>query len=161
MLGYRGWQQVNSGKLLDAVQSFQRASQDPSVQAWILVNTAIAYEYDNKITEAIQTYEICTQKMPQFPFVYYRLGTLLGRSQQWQQAQQKLEEAINLKNDYAQAHHNLGWVLLNQKNSDGVVESVREVISAYKKALSCYKQQNQEDWGNYLEQILQNADISF
>ena len=161
VLGYRGWQQVNSGKLLDAVQSFQRASQDPSVQAWILVNTAIAYEYDNKITEAIQTYEICTQKMPQFPFVYYRLGTLLGRSQQWQQAQQKLEEAINLKNDYAQAHHNLGWVLLNQKNSDGVVESVREVISAYKKALSCYKQQNQEDWGNYLEQILQNADISF
>ncbi len=160
VLGYKGWQQVNSGQLLDAIQSFQKASQDPNGQAWILINTAIAYEYANNITEAIQTYEICTKKMPQFPFVYYRLGTLLGKSQQWQSAKQQLQKAIDLKNDYGEAYHNLGWVLLNQKNSEGEIESVRELIGAYKTAVTCYKQQNQQDWGNYLEQVLQNANIS-
>jgi len=41
-------------------------------------NTAIAHVYLGNTTEAIQMSEICTQKIAHFPFVHYRLGTLLG-----------------------------------------------------------------------------------
>ena len=160
VLAYKGWQQVSSGQLYDAIAYFEQASQDPSAQAWVMVNTAIVQEYLGNTTEAIEAYKLCTQKIAQFAFAHYRLGTLLGRSQLWEQAKVQLDEAIKLNPEYAEAYHNRGWVLLNQKTPEGEVESVREVVGSYKEALKYYRKQNRLDLAKSLEQNFQAADIT-
>ena len=49
-----------------------------------------------------------------------------------------LEKAIKYHPIYAEAYHNLGWVLLNIKGQDGQVENCREMLSAYSKATELY-----------------------
>ena len=160
VLGYKGWQKVNSGQLNEGVSIFQEASKASFAPAWILINLAITYEYSDNINEAIKVYEICTQKIANFPFSKYRLGTLLGRAQQWEKAKQRLKEAIELQENYAEAYHNLGWVLLNLKTPDGKVESIPQLLDTYKKAISYYEQQNREDWSQYLREVFQSAGIN-
>jgi serine/threonine protein kinase len=162
VLAYKGWQQVGSSQLYDAIAFayFEQASQDPSAQAWVLINTAIVQEHLGNTTEAIEAYKLCTQKIAQFAFAHYRLGTLLGRSQLWEQAKVQLDEAIKLNPEYAEAYHNRGWVLLNQKNPEGEVEAVREVVGSYKTALNYYRKQNRLDLAKSLEQNFQAADIT-
>ena len=159
VLGYQGWQNINSGQIEKALNIFQEASQNPSASAWILINMAIAYEYANNIPEAIKVYKMCAQKIANFPFTHYRLGTLLGRTQQWEKAKQHLKKAIQLQDNYAEAYHNLGWVLLNLKTPEGGVKSLREMLDAYKNAIIYYKHQNKHDWSQYLEQVFQSAGI--
>ena len=161
VLGYKGWQKVKLGQLVEAIAYFQQASQYPNPQAWVLINTAIAHEYANNITEAAQMYEICIQKIAQFPFLHYRLGTILGRNQQWEQAKQQLEQAIALNTDYAEAYHNLGWVLFHRRKPDGEIQDVQGVLGAYKKAFYYYRQQNRSDLAQSLENLFKDAGIPF
>ncbi|MGK7942205.1 MAG: protein kinase [Crocosphaera sp.] len=160
VLGFKAWQQFYLQEFPQALSRFQKASQDPSAQAWVFTNTAITHEYLGNISEAIQTYENCTQKISQFPFVHYRLGTLLGSISQWEKAQKQLEEAIKLNQQYAEAYHNLAWVFLNQKNSQGEIQDIRSVLTHYKSALNYYSQQNRTDLSQYIQQLLQVANIT-
>ena len=71
--------------------------------------------------------------------VYFMLGTSYSQLEQYDKAISNLAEAIKLKPDYAQAHHNLG-VAYNQKRD-------------YDKAVACYNQaiklNPSEDYGHY------------
>jgi len=157
VLGFRGWQQANSGLLHEALVNFQKASQAPNAQSWILTNTAITHEYLGNLSEAIQVYEIYLGKIAQVPFLHYHLGRLLGRSQQWENAKSHLEEAIKLNNDYAEAYHNLGWVLLNHRQ--GKIKVIQEILGAYKAALNLYRKQNRHQLVHKIEQVFQAAEM--
>ena len=107
------------------------------------------------IQKAIEVYEACNQKLPNDPLPLFRLGTLLGQQGQWSQAHSLLERAVQLKPEYAEAHHNLGWVLLNIKGQDGNVKNFREMWSAYRKAVELYSQQQKYDLAQAVKQAFQ------
>ncbi|MDJ0511370.1 MAG: protein kinase, partial [Crocosphaera sp.] len=72
VLGFKAWQHFYLQEFSQALSIFKQASQDSKAQAWILTNTAIIQEYLGNLSEAIQTYENCSQKIAQFPFLHYR-----------------------------------------------------------------------------------------
>jgi serine/threonine protein kinase len=139
--GFKGWRQASLGLWTDVLLNFQQAKRQPRVRSWIFLNLGITYEHLQDMHKAIAVYEACNQTLPNHPFTLFRLGTLLGQQGQWLQANSFLKRAIELKPDYAEAHHNLGWVLLNIKSQDGSVKNFREMWIAYRKAVELYSQQ--------------------
>lgn len=158
--GIKGWKQAIQGLWGDALSSFEQAKRQGQPPAWVWLNLAITYEYLQNIQSAIQTYETYNQKFPLNPFSLFRLGTLLGRQQEWISARSYLEKSIQLKSDYAEAYHNLGWVLFNIKNPDGQIKNYREVLSAYKTATDLYAQQQKYALSQIINQAFQAIDIS-
>lgn len=108
---------------------------------------------------AIQAYKGYIQKFPSDAFALFRLGTLSGRVGQWAQARSYLERAIHLKPDYAEAYHNLGWVLLKIITTDGQVENFRSILSAYRQAAEFYGQQYQSELAGTIRQAFQIAEV--
>jgi tetratricopeptide (TPR) repeat protein len=80
---------------------------------------------------------------------------LYGKLGQWAQGRIHLEKAIHLNRNYAQAYHNLGWVLLNFKNQNGQVENFREMLSAYRKASELYTMQQKNSLAAGIQQAFQ------
>ena len=70
------------------------------------------------------------------------------------QARLYLEEAVQLKPDYAEAYHNLGWVLLDIRDRDDQIVNFREILSAYNKATDYYLQQKQLSLVHDIQQII-------
>jgi eukaryotic-like serine/threonine-protein kinase len=150
--GFKGWKQASLGLWADAIPNFQQAKCQAQTPGWVLLNLGIAYEHLQNIQKAIEVYETCRQRFPNDPFTLFRLGTLLGQQSQWSQACSFLERAIQLKPEYAEAQHNLGWVLLNIKDRDGNVTNFREMRSAYRKAVELYSQQQKYDLAQAVKQ---------
>ena len=71
------------------------------------------------------------------------------------QARLYLEEAVQLKPDYAEAYHNLGWVLLDIRDRDDQIVNFREILSAYNKATDYYLQQKQLSLVHDIQQTFQ------
>ncbi|MEC4815445.1 MAG: tetratricopeptide repeat protein, partial [Scytonema sp. PMC 1069.18] len=157
--GFKGWKQATQGLWTEAIASFEEASRQSKVSAWILINQGITQEHLQNFQEAIQIYENYNQKFLPHAFVFFRLGTLYGRTGQWQQARSYLEKAVQLKSDYPEAYHNLGWVLLNIKNQDGQVENFRELLLAYRKASEFYTQQQKHFLSQSIKQAFQSVSI--
>lgn len=159
--GFKGWKQACQGLWTDALSSFEQASHKAQVPSWVLINQGITQEQLQSIQSAIQAYEAHSQKFPPDALALFRLGTLLGRLGQWKQARSYLEKAVQLKPDYAEAYHNLGWVLLNIRNQDGQVENFRELLSAYRKAADLYPKQYKPNLSQEIQQAFQIAGIEF
>jgi serine/threonine protein kinase len=157
--GFLGYQNAMANHWNQALPCFQKASEQANVPLWVHLNTAITHEYLNQLPEAIQAYQTSQQKNPQDSFLSYRLGTLLGRMGQWQQAQTHLETAIQLNPNFAEAYHNLGWVLLHLKTPDGQLLHFRQLLEAYRKALTLYQQHNQHHFYHNIEQAFQQARV--
>lgn len=140
--GLKAWKQCSQDLWNQALTSFQQASSQKLVPGWVLINYGITQENLQGYQSAIQIYENFLQKFtePQSlqSFVLFRLGTLYGQVGEWQKARLCLEKAIKYNPGYAEAYHNLGWVLLNIKSQDGQVENSREMLSAYGKAAELY-----------------------
>ena len=158
--GFKGWKQAVSGLWNEAQINFERASCHPQVPGWVLGDRGIIQERLHDIQGAIQTYEACTQKLTPNAFSLFRLGTLLGRMGHWSLARSHLEKAIQLKSDYAEAYHNLGWVLLNQKDLlETQVQQVRDMLSAYRQATELYSQQHKPHLAGAIGQAFQMAGV--
>lgn len=153
--GFKGWKQASVGSWADVLLNFQQAKRQPRLHSWVFLNLAITYEYLQDTQKAIAAYEACNQTLLNNPFTLFRLGTLLGQQAQWSQAYLFLERAVQLKPEYAEAHHNLGWVLLNIKGQDGNVKNFREMWSAYRKAVELYSQQQKYDLAQAVKQAFQ------
>ncbi len=138
---FKGWKQASLSSWADAIQSLEQAKRQVQAPAWVLLSLGVAYEHINNIPNAIQAYEAYNQKSSQNALSQFRLGTLLGKQGEWKQARSALEKAVQLKPDYAEAYHNLGWVMLNIRNQDGQVENFREMWSSYRKTAELYDQQ--------------------
>jgi eukaryotic-like serine/threonine-protein kinase len=163
-LAFQGWQHAQIGAWNQALSYFQAASQNTNPQSWSSIDTAIVLEHLQEIPQAIQRYETCSQNIS-LPSIHYRLGTLLAQQHQWAQAQTQLESAIELHRrlypaqEYAQAYHNLGWVLLNHRDTKGELIDVRGMLTAYEMAIQHYHRQNRHDLAQQLEQAFQDAEI--
>jgi serine/threonine protein kinase len=156
--GFKGWQKSRQGLWNEALPCFKQASQ-AEVSSSIIINYGIALEHSNNIQEAIKVYENYIQKFGDDAFILFRLGTLLGRMGKWIQAELYLENAIQLQSNYAEAHHNKGWVLLNVKNSNGEVENIRKLLFAYRQAAKLYQQQNKLNLSQTITQAFQMIGI--
>lgn len=158
--GFMGWKQALQGLWPDAVRNFEQASRQAKAPIWVFKGLGIALENIPNITNAIAAYEAGQKKSLPDAFIQYRLGTLCGRQKQWPQARSYLEKAIQLNPDLAEAHHNLAWVLLNIKNQDGQVQSYREMMSAYRKAVDLYEQQQKLALAQGIKQAFQAIGLS-
>lgn len=158
--GLSGWKNAKSGLWNDALFSFQQASRKTQVPSWILINYGITQENLHNLPGAIQVYEIHSQNFPPHAFVCFRLGTLYAKLGEWHQAQIYLEKAIDLNKKYAQAYHNLGWVLLNLRNQDGELKNFREMLSAYRKAYELYTEQQKHSFAANIQQAFQLVNIN-
>jgi serine/threonine protein kinase len=173
--GFKGWKEATQGLWQNAFSDFQQALTKPHTPRWILLNYAIAQEQINNLKGAISSYQLYEQKFPEdnllwlninnslipdSAFVYFRLGTLFGKDQQWIKAKEYLEKALSLSEEYAEVHHNLGWVLLNIKNSRGQFQYSRELLSAYQSAVKLYQQQQKFNQVQQINHCFQAARVS-
>ncbi len=150
-LGFQGWQPASLGQWAKALPSFKQAISQARVPEWVFLNLGITHERLNNSQEAIQVYKLCSQKFSNNPFTWFRLGTLLGQQGQWLTARSYLEQAVQLNPDYAEAYHNLGWVLLNIRNQNNNVENLHEIRAAYRKAVQLYERQQKHDLAQYIK----------
>lgn len=172
--GFQGWKQAQEKSWQQALSSFQQALTKSNNLRWVLLNHAILQEYTKNFQGAINSYHNYHNKysdndciwlninqvlIPDSAFIYYRLGTLLGKNQQWVKAKEYLEKASYLHNEYAEVYHNLGWVLLNIKDSSGQIEKTRELIDIYKRAIELYKQQNRFQEAQKIKSCFQAMEI--
>jgi eukaryotic-like serine/threonine-protein kinase len=153
--GFTGWKQAIQGLWTDAIPNFEKATRPAQAPAWVFENLGIAREHLQNLPSAIQAYETYNQKFPPHAFIQFRLGTLLGRQGQWRPAQSYLEKAVQLQPDYAEAYHNLAWVLFNLKDQQGQVENFRAMRSAYRKAVELYCQQHKLALAQGIKQAFQ------
>ena len=157
--GFTGWKQALQGLWTDAIPNFEKAARYPQAAAWVLKNLGIAREQVQNIPGAIQAYEAYNQKFPPHAFIQFRLGTLLGRQGQWRPAQSYLEKAVQLQPDYAEAHHNLAWVLFNLKDRKGQIENLRGMRSAYRTSFELYSQQQKLALAQGIKQAFQVIEV--
>ena len=154
--GFKGWKQAQQGLWAEALSCFEQAAQ-ASVPSWILMNRGVTQERLGNTGGAMQTYEEFVQKLPQNSFVSFRLGTLCAKNGQWVHARLFLEKAIQLEPNYAEAYHNLGWVLVNL-NLDSKID-FRQLLSAYRQAVNLYEQQHKPHLAHWIQQAFQAAAI--
>ena len=157
--GFIGWKQALQGLWTDAIPNFEKAARYPQAAAWVLKNLGIAREQVQNIPGAIQAYEAYNQKFPPHAFIQFRLGTLLGRQGQWRPAQSYFEKAVQLQPDYAEAHHNLAWVLFNLKDQKGQIENLRAMRSAYRTSFELYSQQQKLALAQRIKQAFQVIEV--
>lgn len=157
--GFTGWKQALQGLWTDAIPNFEKAARYPQTAAWVLKNLGIAREQVQNIPGAIEAYEAYNQKFPPHAFIQFRLGTLLGRQGQWRPARSYLEKAVQLQPDYAEAYHNLAWVLFNLKDQKGQVENFRAMRSAYRTSFELYSQQQKQALAQGIKQAFQIIDV--
>ena len=158
--GFQGWQQSKQGLWQDALTSLEQGSKLEGVTDWILLNQAIVKEQLQDIAGAIEVYKAYQHKFDKSnAFVLYRLGTLYGQIKQWENASSYLKEAIQLRPDYGEAHHNLGWVLLNIRDQDGKVENPGQVLQKYREAVNLYQEQGKQDLVQKIEQAFDIAEL--
>jgi eukaryotic-like serine/threonine-protein kinase len=154
--GLMGYKQSQNRNWINTIDYLERIGSPSAASYWHSVNLAIAYEHNHQKDLAITTYEQLTQNFPEEVLVWYRLGSLFADRGEWSQAQNFLERAINLKSDFAEAYHNLAWVLLNINKSNRVDNS-KQIWSYYQKALSLYRSQNRsieaENISNFFDNI--------
>ena len=141
--GYSGWMQAKQQMLAESTTNFDRACQQSAVPTWILCDRAIVYETMQNLQKAIQAYEAVAKIDPNYAFAPFRLGTLMARQGDFVNAKSYLEKAIQIHAVYAEAYHNLGWVLLNIQKQDPQSKQFRQLKSAYSKALESYSRQQQ------------------
>lgn len=157
--GLKGWMQTKQQRWQEALLSFTKASQGNQSLTWTLLNQGIIHEKLSNMNDAIQAYEHYLEKFSPDVFTYVRLGTLLGKKGEFQQAQYFLENALKIDPNNAEAHHNLGWLLLSLNNTEENKENGQEIISAYRKAVMLYEQQGKQILAEKIKQAFMKIRI--
>lgn len=153
-LGFRAWKQSQKRQWHQALLDLTQALQKPNVSPWIVLNLGVVQEQLKQTQAAIQTYEM----LPQNVDAAFRLGTLFAQQSQWSIAQSHLEQAIQLRPNFAPAHHNLAWVLA-KLSQQGSVKDEREVRSHYSTAVKLYLDQGKAAMANRIKNAFQAIGI--
>ncbi|NMG59538.1 serine/threonine-protein kinase [Geitlerinema sp. P-1104] len=159
-LGLQAWYQYQHGNLAACRQSLDLARQAQNCPKWVDKNSLLVYEHLNDLTTAIQRYQTYRQQHPDSAWTNYRLGTLLAQRGDWQQAKTYLEAAVKESPNLAAAQHNLGWVLLNLRNSEGNVAAPQALLSAYRQGAIAYEQQGDRQKAQQVRSAFQALNIN-
>jgi serine/threonine protein kinase len=151
---YRAWQLAKQGSETEAFNLLTTISLNENFPAWVLLNIAIGYERQKQLMQAQQVYQQYLKIIPNNSFAYFRLGTVQGNLQLWEEAKISLETALQLKTDYAEAYHNLGWVLLNLRKQGKQFSSQYNEKTAYKNAVRLYEQQGKLKLAKIIQEII-------
>ncbi|NET30014.1 serine/threonine-protein kinase [Okeania sp. SIO1I7] len=157
-LGLQAWYEFRHHNLTACRQSLELACQCEDVPDWVARDRGLIDEHLNDLTSAVQWYEYRQQQTPGDAWVCYRLGTVLARLNQWQDAKVYLEQAVKQDQNLAPAYRNLGLVLSNLRTVDGNIESVQDLLAAYRQALALYEVQNQNE-AQQIRAMFQAIDI--
>ncbi|OHY41688.1 serine/threonine protein kinase [Cylindrospermopsis raciborskii CS-508] len=161
--GLKGWKQANEFLWQDSTVSFETAIQQTSVPGWVLMNYAVTQErlknyqaaieiYDKYITHIQNEIHVHGEKNSLLAFSHFRVGTLYAQLGSWKQAKAFLDKSIEFRDNYAEAYHNLGWVLLNTKNQHGEVENSREMLATYSQAIKLYNKSQKPQLASQIQQ---------
>lgn len=159
--GYQGWKLATNGQWQDAIACLETATHQQEVPGWVWLNLGVACERVGNEDTAIDIYR---QKLnqtslnnPNFgdDFCLFRLGSLLGDRGQWLEARTYLEAAIKLNPNYAEAYHNLGWVLSHLLKLGDGSSNFMEMRSAYLKAVQLYEIQDKLDLATEIKREFQ------
>jgi eukaryotic-like serine/threonine-protein kinase len=157
--GFKGWEKVKQGLISEASAHFDEAASKSEIPIWVLCNRAIAYEILQNPLNALSAYNDTHQLYPKDAFIQFRIGSLLGQKGDWLLAKTHLEKAIQLRNDYAEAYHNLAWILLNIQKQDSQSKFYRDIHATYSKAVELYKQQQKNKLAELIKQSFQEIGI--
>ena len=157
--GFKGWQNASHQQWPEALQAFEQASKKRDVAKWVAYNSGITQERINPTNQVIQHYERLNRQFNDNSFILFRLGTILGQQGDWRAAHSYLQKAVQVRPDFAEAQHNLGWVLLNLRKEDTQGKFVRDIFAAYKKAVALYIQNNQHGLASAIQQAFKDCDI--
>ena len=120
---YRSYQvglvAAQSGRGLEAEQAFQRALGEDSSNALIYNALATLYVQQGEIQKALVTAENGITKAPGWPDLYYTLGLVRYQSGRFAEAEQALEVALDMREEYPDASLWLGNVYLVQSTMTG------------------------------------------
>lgn len=160
--GFHGYLQATQSQWSNAITEFNLAASKAKPPLWILLNLGIAYEYVKNFQAAIQVYKSCYQLQSKNLSVLLRLGRMLGEEAQrldkqdlWLEARTYLELAIQLQPDYAEAYHNLGWVLHHIRNNNGLIDNPAKILAIYRQAVQLYEAQNKPDLALQIREAFQ------
>ncbi|MBW4676607.1 MAG: protein kinase [Desmonostoc geniculatum HA4340-LM1] len=160
--GFNGYLQAKQGQWANAIAEFNLGVAKSKVPFWILLNLGISYENEKNLQAAIQVYKSCHHLQSKDFFVLFRLGTILGQEAQrldkqelWLEARSYLELAVQLKPDYAEAYHNIGWVLHHIRNNNDLIDNPAKILATYRQAVQFYDQQNKSALAQQIRQAFQ------
>jgi tetratricopeptide (TPR) repeat protein len=148
---FKAWKHSAQGFWNEGIVSLIESTSKNTKLRWAYQNLGISYENINDFQKAIQVYETAHQEYHNDSFYLFRLGTLLGKKGQWQKAYEILTVVIEQDPNYAEAYHNLGWVLLNLYKLSPQPLLLRQVFLAYSTAINLYEQQKNHSLSQQLQ----------
>ena len=151
--GYKGWKLAIKGRWQEAIALLETATHQGEVPVRAIANLGVAWERIGRNDAAIDIY----RKKMDSDFCLYRLGSLLGDRGEWMEARSHLEAAIKLNPNYAEAYHNLGWVLYHLIGEGG--SNFMEMRSAYLKAVELYEIEGKFDLATEIKRGFELIDI--
>ncbi|MCL2930285.1 MAG: protein kinase [Trichodesmium sp. MAG_R01] len=144
-LGFQAWYEYRDRNLNACRQSLELACKCGEIPNWVARDRGLIDEHLNDLPSALEWYKHRHQEIPEDAWICYRLGTVLARLNQWQDAKGYLEQAVKQDPNLAPAYRNLGWVLSNLLTVDGKIQSVQDLMAAYRQALALYEVQDMNE----------------
>lgn len=157
-LGFQAWYEYRDRNLNACRQSLELACKCGEIPDWVARDRGLIDEHLNDFPSALEWYKHRHQEIPQDAWICYRLGTVLARLNQWQDAKGYLEQAVKQDPNLAPAYRNLGWVLSNLLTVDGKIQSVQDLMAAYRQALALYEVQDMNE-AQQIRAMFQAIDI--
>jgi serine/threonine protein kinase len=155
MLIFKGYQESLRNDWSNAIANFQRANQASKGDSLAYQNLGISYEHLNDVPKAIQAYESGRQIEPENLMILFRLGTLRAKQGDLAQAKELMEKLVKLAPDLAEAHHNLGWIMLCQRKQNPNLRIYRDIRFAYRRAFELYNQQQKSNLADAIRQAFE------
>ena len=128
----KGNEAYNNGNFIEAERLYKKSLEKKPADIKVLFNLGNALAMQNKVEEAIETYEqietIPKITQEQKSMVAYNIGTLLANQEEWEKSEPHLRKALQLNPTDEESIYNYEWVLnkLNEQKEENQEEQSSE-----------------------------------